>query len=76
MSRLKRTAAFEARRRRDSTYVDPGPVAVALFEVIELNAAAVQAGKAEWIAVYGPEPEPSPALAAAAGAVRQAGATA
>jgi hypothetical protein len=40
---------LEARRRPEVRYVDPGPaVGRAMFEVIELNDAAVRAGRAEW----------------------------
>ena len=44
-ARLKRIACLEARRQPDKPWVDPFPVAIALFEALQAIQAAERAGR-------------------------------
>jgi hypothetical protein len=62
-ARLKRIAALESRKRRVFVPFDDGAAAALLRWHLD-NYAAVEAGRACLIPVYGPHPEPSLAMAA------------
>jgi hypothetical protein len=59
LARLKRLQRLEARRAPDKPWVDPFPVAMALFAAFEATLAAEKAGR-EFSRLPQPEPEFSP----------------
>jgi hypothetical protein len=66
LMRRKRLEALGSASPARGRYLAPGPaVGRAMFEVIELNAAAVRAGRAEWRPLPEPAEPETPALAMA-----------
>jgi hypothetical protein len=65
-ARLKRLQRLEALRSKASTpFVDPFQQATELFEAIQTNVAAVNAGRAEWVSRPEPAEPETPAMVAA-----------
>jgi len=61
LARLKRLQRLESRRHAEKPWRDPGPAAIALLCWHLDCYAAVEAGRACEIPVYGPHPQPSEA---------------